>query len=252
VVFPVRLSVVTYNLWGTQRWPEREPALRLFCELFMPDVLCVQELEPETRAVLDEALSGHARVDDPFPGWATRSNIWWNRGLLDLAAYGAEDVGISREPDRRLFWVRLKVADRDETVFVGTAHFTDQGTPEELGEGRSNRVAETNATIAALGRLVGDHEPAFLVGDFNDALLPLGPLFAAGYKSCFGVLGQLPPPTMPTGISRFPRGFASAFVLDWIVANAHARAISAASPHVYAGDIPPSDHWPVQAVYELT
>jgi endonuclease/exonuclease/phosphatase family metal-dependent hydrolase len=250
-VFPVRVSVVTYNLWGTERWPEREPALRSFCRLFIPDVLCVQELEPETRAVLDDELPTHDRVEDSFAGWAHCSNVWWNRALFESVAHGAEDVAIAREPDRRLFWVRLKVLDRDQTLFVGTVHFTDQGTPEELGQGRSTRVAETNQTIAALRRLVGAAEPAMLVGDFNDALLPLGPLFAAGYKSCFGVLGQLPPPTMPSGISRFPPGFATAFVLDWIVANQHARAVSAASPHVYAAEVPPSDHWPVQAVYEL-
>ena len=38
---------------------------------------------------------------------------------------------------------------------------------------------------------------------------------------------------------------------DWIVANRHARAIAASSPHVYANDLAPSGHWPVQAVYEL-
>jgi hypothetical protein len=32
-MFPTRLSLVTYNLWGTERWPEREAALRLFCDL---------------------------------------------------------------------------------------------------------------------------------------------------------------------------------------------------------------------------
>jgi len=40
-------------------------------------------------------------------------------------------------------------------------------------------------------------------------------------------------------------------VYDWIVANRHARAIAASSPHVYANDLAPSGHWPVQAVYEL-
>src|SRR5579864_8418843 len=29
------------------------------------------------------------------------------------------------------------------------------------------------------------------------------------------------------------------------------RAVSASSPHIYANDIAPSDHWPVHAVYEV-
>ena len=39
--------------------------------------------------------------------------------------------------------------------------------------------------------------------------------------------------------------------IDLIAANRHARAISAGVPQVYHGDIAPSDHWPVQAIYEL-
>jgi hypothetical protein len=47
---------------------------------------------------------------------------------------------------------------------------------------------------------------------------------------------------MPTGVERFgAHGFAAAFVYDWIVANRHARAIAASSPHVYANEHAPSD-----------
>jgi hypothetical protein len=136
---------------------------------------------------------------------------------------------------------------------IATVHLTDQATPVELETGRTTRVDETRRVIEALQRTVGAGEPAILTGDFNDALLPLGPLFAAGFKSCWGPLGQIPPTTMPSSISRFGGiGFTTAFVLDWIVANDAARVISASSPHVYADEIPPSDHWPVHAVYELT
>lgn len=39
--------------------------------------------------------------------------------------------------------------------------------------------------------------------------------------------------------------------IDLIVANKHARAIAACVPQCHAGDIAPSDHWPVQAIYQL-
>ena len=39
--------------------------------------------------------------------------------------------------------------------------------------------------------------------------------------------------------------------IDLIVANQHARVIAASVPHCFHGDIAPSDHWPVHAVYEL-
>jgi len=68
-MFPTRISLVTYNLWNTKRWPLRAPALEQFARLFQPDVFCIQELRAETQAFLDEALPGHTRVQDDFAGW---------------------------------------------------------------------------------------------------------------------------------------------------------------------------------------
>jgi hypothetical protein len=39
--------------------------------------------------------------------------------------------------------------------------------------------------------------------------------------------------------------------IDWLVANREARPVAAAVPHFYLHDAAPSDHWPVQAVYEI-
>ena len=89
-----RFSLATYNLWATARWPEREPALRKFAQEIAPDILAVQELRPETQALLDEELKGHRRIADPFDGWTWEGNIYWDTGLFDLEDYGAEDVGI--------------------------------------------------------------------------------------------------------------------------------------------------------------
>ncbi len=251
-MFPARMSIVTYNLWGTERWTERSPALRLFCTTYVPDVMGVQELSVESRALIDEALPDHARVEDGFPGWTTEGNIWWNDGLFELITHGAEDIGIAAPGDRRLFWVRLRLRDRPRTLWVGSVHLTAADTRKELDEGWNSRVDEAKRAIDALGRLVEADEPAFLVGDFNDALAPLALLFGSGYHSCFAKLAQLPPSTMPAFSDRLLRyGFASSFVYDWIVANDQARPVSASSPHVFADHVPPSDHWPVHAVYEL-
>jgi endonuclease/exonuclease/phosphatase family metal-dependent hydrolase len=251
-MFPVRMSIVTYNLWGTERWLERSPALRHFCQTYRPDVMGVQELSSESRALIDEALPAHARVDDDFPGWTTEGNIWWDDQLFEHVVHGAEDIGIEATSDRRLFWVRLRVRDRPRTFWVGDVHLTAADTRKELDEGWNSRVRETKQAIEALGRLVGPDEPAFLVGDFNDSLAPLAHLFGGGYHSCFAKLSQLPPPTMPAFPDRLLNyGFSSNFVYDWIVANDHARPLAASSPHLFADHVPPSDHWPVHAVYEL-
>ena len=251
-MLPVRLSIVTYNLWGSERWPERAPALQHFCETYQPDIMGVQELTAEGRDVIDAALPRHARVDDDLQGWTTEGNIWWNTQVLELVEQGAEDAGFEVYQDRRLFWVRLRVKDRPQTLWLGDVHLTAPDTSEELDEGRNSRVREIKRVIEAMSELVHGDEPAFLVGDFNDSLAPLAHLFGGGYSSCFAKLGQLPPPTMPSfGERLLAYGFSSSFVFDWIVANDHARPLAASSPHTYANDLPPSDHWPVQAVYEL-
>jgi endonuclease/exonuclease/phosphatase family metal-dependent hydrolase len=252
-MIPARISLVTYNLWRTERWPERRPALELFLERYQPDVLCVQELTTATAEVLNAVLSRHEHVHDSFAGWTTEGNIWWNKDLFSLVTIGAEEFGIEAYPDRRLFWVRLKVIDPQTTFFVGNIHLSDAALPAELDEGRNTRVAEIKSIISSLGQLVQEGEPAFLLGDFNDALAPLTHLYGAGYESPWAKLAQLPPPTMPANPDRLlGYGFSTNFVWDWIVANRAARPLAVSSPHVQAGDIPPSDHWPIAAVYELS
>jgi hypothetical protein len=39
--------------------------------------------------------------------------------------------------------------------------------------------------------------------------------------------------------------------IDWIVANKEARPLAASVPQFFLDDASPSDHWPVQAFYEL-
>ena len=249
---PVRLSVVTYNLWNTIRWPQRAPALRQFIDLFRPDVLCLQELQAETRAFLDEAMPQHHRVHNALPGWTCESNIYWQSAFLEAVDYGAEDVGIL-EADRRLFWVRLRVMDRDRTIVVSTAHFTYQNHPDERATGRSPRLEQTRQTIAALQRLSRVNEPVVFMGDLNDPVHPIRLLGEAGYQSCFAALGMLCPPTYPCyPTANVPAGInVMNQTIDWIVSNQHARAVAAQVPYCYQGDLAPSDHWPVQAIYEI-
>ena len=249
---PARLSIVTYNIWNTMRWDVREPALRQFVSLFHPDLLCLQELRAETQACLDEAMPTHRRVHDDFPGWTCEGNIYWNLACFEEVEHGIEDVGMLEE-HRRLFWVRLALSGHDRTVFVGTAHFTHQGHPDERATGQSPRVAQTHRTIEALRRLVGENEPAFFVGDLNDPVHPMRMLLEAEYVNCFSALGIQPESTYPcyptAGIVAGARTTAQA--IDLIVANQHARAVAAQVPHFFSGDVAPSDHWPVLAIYEI-
>jgi endonuclease/exonuclease/phosphatase family metal-dependent hydrolase len=250
-VVPTRLSFITYNLWLTERWPARAPALERFLSLFRPDVLCVQELQRPTQEFLDRVLSDHDRVRDSFGGWTSESNIYWRRDLFEEVEHGAEDVS-QPERERRLFWARLQLKQL-RTIFVATAHLTSPKHGDEPETGVSPRVRQLKAIAAALSRLVRAGEPAFFMGDMNDAWHPQRALGQAGFVSCFAALGMQSPPTFqcyPTANVE-PGAQTITEAIDLIVANRHARAIAASVPQCYGPELAPSDHWPVQAVYEL-
>jgi endonuclease/exonuclease/phosphatase family metal-dependent hydrolase len=247
----MRVNVVTYNIWNTQRWAHREPALRKFLELFDPDIFCVQELMPKTRDAIDGWLATHDRVHDRLTGWNRESNIWWRRSLFRENDHGAEAVDIAASRHRRLFWARL--THERGTVLVSTAHLTQQRAPRELETGQSPRIGETNRIIASLKRLARADEPVFFMGDLNDPAGAPTLLHEAGYPSCFAALGLVPDTTFkcyPTA-DIAPGKFVMNQTVDWIVANRHARPIAACVPRFYCNDTAPSDHWPVQAVYEI-
>lgn len=248
----MKLSFITYNIWLTERWPARAPALERFLTLFTPDVLCVQELQPATQEFLDEGLKGYDRVHDPLPGWTNESNIYWSRDLFDEIEHGAEQVG-HLEPERRMFWARLQIKPLERTIFVSTAHLTSPRRQEEAETGQSPRVGQLKRIAEDLRQLVRESEPAFFMGDMNDPRQPQRVLKQAGFTSCFAALGMQSPPTFqcyPTANIQ-PGEQTITEAIDIIVANRHARAIAASVPHCYNSDIAPSDHWPVQAVYEV-
>jgi endonuclease/exonuclease/phosphatase family metal-dependent hydrolase len=252
-MIPFRISIVTYNIWLTQRWAVRAAALGGFLKTFIPDLLCVQELQQTSRDFLDATLSTHQRVDDAHRGWTTESNIYWRNSLFAHVEHGSEDAGIP-DGDRRLFWARLKIRELDRTVLVATAHLTSQRNKIECETGQSPRVGQIKRIIEALKRLNQPGEPLFFMGDMNDPVHPPRLLHEAGYASCFASLGIQAPPTYqcyPTADVP-PGNRVVNQCIDWLVANQHARAVAASVPHFYLNDAAPSDHWPVQAVYEIT
>ena len=249
----IRINVITYNIWNTERWAERENSLRAFMQLFDPDVLCIQELRRKSRQFLDGVLAGHERVQDRFAGWMLESNIYWRAAMFSEVEHGAEDVRIREAGHRRLFWARLQVKALDRSMLVGTAHLTHQRHPEESKTGLSPRVGEIQRIIAALQRIARKREPVLFMGDMNDPVLVPDHLHKAGYVSCFAALGMQPPATFkcyPTaGVTAGKLAISEC--IDWIVANKEARALAATVPQFFLDDAAPSDHWPVQAFYEI-
>ena len=251
-MIPNRISIVSYNLWNTELWPDREPALRQFLSTFMPDILCIQELRNETMICVSECLETHEKIKDDLPGWACESNIFWNKHYFKEVTHGLEDLEMP-EKYRGFFWVRLKVIGSDKTILVATAHFTWQGVPKEIETGLNPRNHQIRQTIKCLKKLVKTNEPAFFMGDLNDPILPLYFLPKEGYNSCFQDLNLLSPTTYPalpmTDFLRHNLGHNE--TIDYIFCNGKAKTISAFVPQFYFKGLAPSDHWPVYAIYQL-
>lgn len=242
----LRFTVCTYNLWKDERWPERELPLRRFMEFHRPDILCLQELRPQTRELLDRVLDSHQRIDDPFPGWLEEGNIYWNRALFDLIEYGAEEIGIL-EQLRRLFWARLRPRGTDATLLVTTAHYTWPGNSREKADQVNVRTAQAAQTVDALDRLAGKSEPVLFMGDLNDYYHPLRRLRESGLVDCFAALGRIPAPTRPT----LPTDNHTPEVVDWMLHRGPLQPMSGEAVDFFVGDLAPSDHKPLLVTYRM-
>lgn len=247
-----RFTAMTVNLWNTQRWPEREPPLRALLRR-SPDLLCVQELRPALRTVIDAALPHHARVEDPFPGWIREGNVWWDARRFEALAHGAADHGAVEE-HRRLFWVRLRHLAAGREVVVATVHLTWTGGTDEPTTGMSPRPAQAQGVVAALAALAGDG-PCLLMGDLNDPVVPVWALRAAGFDDAWAALGVQPAPTYPafpldgSGSRRPP--LLPASTLDWQFHRGPLRPVMTEVVDQPWRGIAPSDHRPVMTLYEF-
>lgn len=240
---PFNFLACTYNLWNTERWDERERPLQRFLEIQRPDILCVQELSQPATDLIMSTLPVVDRVRDPFPGWTTECNIFWNTRLFDLVAYGAEDIGMIEE-DRRLFWVRL-VTESGSTMVVATAHFSWTGNIREVTENVNVRVEQAQRSADALADIVGENEPVLFMGDFNDYIHPLRILRYEGFDDSFMALGREAVITYPA----FPLAQQPPELLDWMMHRGPIRPTLTSVVDFYVGEIAPSDHKPVLTNY---
>lgn len=143
-------------------------------------------------------------------------------------------------------------------IFCSTVHFPWSGCNEEIETGVNQRIRCCYKVIESLRRLTAVNEAIILGGDFNDDFHPLRILSEEfGLFDVFELL-DLPPvithpvrPSDPIEENRPNR------TLDWIVCAlpSSARVLGAFAKQIRGGNtsrIPPSDHLPVIALFELT
>ena len=245
MLHPFTFLACTYNLWGTYRWDYRRLPLERFLDINKPDVLCVQELTPETIDLIRNTLPSIRSIDDPFRGWVEEGNIFRNSQLFELDEYGAEDIGMLEEL-RRLFWVRF-VTERGSTLVVATPHFTQTGNQREITEHANVRIGQAVRGVASLDKLVRTNEPVLLMGDFNDYIHPLHMLRAGGFDDSFNALGRETPVTYPA----LPLPRQPPELLEWMMHRGPIRPTLTSIVDFYVGETPPSDHKPILTTYQL-
>jgi endonuclease/exonuclease/phosphatase (EEP) superfamily protein YafD len=246
MLYPIRFTVCSYNLWNDQRWPDRQEPLKQFLQRHLPDILCIQELRPVTCDFVDAVLQDHQRVEDPFAGWQQEGNIYWNEEMFELVEHGAEDIGILEEL-RRLFWVRLRFRGtaKAPTLFVSTAHYTWPGHAAELKDGANVRIPQARKTVEVLNALVPPDEALLFMGDLNDYGHPIHILRQGGLTDSFAALGRHASPTWPA----VPIAQGPPSPLDWIFHRGPIRPMTCDIVDFYVADLPPSDHKPIMATY---
>lgn len=259
--FPVRVSVMTLNVWGKKLWPERSISLQQLLTSMRSDVILLQEITPEILASIESALPAHSRiridhVTTSFRGWENGgSNIFWNDTILEKIDHGHADLDFVDYPDRGLFWARFRVrANPSIMFFVSTVHMPWSGCNEELSTGVNQRIIATSRVCETLRRLTTAGEPCILGGDFNDDFHPVRILNEElGYIDVFESLDLSPSWTHPVRPSDPEEETRPNRTLDWITTCLpfNSRVIAAFTKSVRGRWPPASDHLPVVAVLEL-
>jgi len=248
-MIPSRISILTCNLWNTEKWEQRRPAVFEFLRRFSPDICCFQELRSRTADEIDLEFSDYTRVQDDFRGWLNEGNIYYRKDYFEEIQHGEVPLDMPEE-DRRLFWLRLNIRDTDRSLIVATVHLTHQNNADEQQTGQSYRHMEA-LKIARWAEARADRkEPLILAGDFNDPLHPVRILSEAGLRDAFLELGLLSPPTFPSLPSTDEITMNES--IDKIMSSGDLRPLSISVPTFYFRGSSMSDHWPVLGVFELT
>jgi hypothetical protein len=153
---------MTFNVWGSNLWPERSEPLTSVILTTLPDIILLQEVSAEILSIISSVLPNYRRIngsDDCEPGWTEESNIFWNTDLFRLQEYGFESLGIEEYPKRGLFWVRLSVNNNpDLTIMCSTAHLPWVGSKTEIATGINQRIVSSKVVCRHLRKIMRDEE----------------------------------------------------------------------------------------------
>ena len=273
------LKAMTFNILGasvrarSQPWSTRAPLCVKVIKEHSPDVLAVQELEPENWATFETELpqyscqlgpkESYRLVGEQSPSPHNYNAIYWNPERMILIESGG--FWLSSTPDRpsqdwganlvrTANWARFRIRESSAKFLLMNAHLDNK---PELA-----RVEAAKLITSRASDLRADDEPTIICGDFNSA--PGWPAYtvfaAAGFNDAFLETGSEENIDAFTahnsrGVKFTPTelGYESSRI-DQFWSIGRSGQISPTSYSVVEdgdGDQYPSDHYPVLVSYEI-
>lgn len=174
------IAVMSFNVRGTgdaridgiNAWENRRKLNIATIQKYAPDILGFQEAKQGNLEAYEQALTDY----ESFRGLgASREHgseytpIFWKKGLFSLAETGQFYLSESPEKEslgwesglvRVAAWVKLRVTDSAETLFVLNTHFPHEAAAEETRKHCADLIVKMLDTHAVT-------LPIIVMGDFN-------------------------------------------------------------------------------------
>lgn len=245
----LRFSIMSLNLWNTEKLEERKDSIVNFLKLHKTDFICIQEIRKETISLLDSLLVNYSRVEDRDIGWLQETNIYYNNELFEEIEHGKISLEMP-EVDRGLFYIRVICKKTGDKLLISTVHLTHQGNADEIATGLSYRHKESILLSEAINALSKEGEGVILCGDFNDPFLPVKIISEkTPLNEVFRTLYVESPITFPN--SQISDEYYLVESIDKIMHNDNLKPLMATSPKLATPLNLVSDHFPVMAMFEV-
>ena len=256
------LRVMSFNVRtstakdGPNAWPLRREMMVRTIEAFDPDLLGVQECQPDQRDALREALGAkYDWVGIPRDDGKTRGEIaavvfrrerfeklreghFWLSETPEVVGSKGWDAAITRT----VSWVELKDRrrDGDGRLFVFNTHFDHKGPQARLESAKLLRKRIEQITREA---------PVIVTGDFNarETSEPYRALLAG--EMLYDTFPDVhkTPTTQDFTFHGFTGKNEGGRRIDWVLRSRHFETISAGIDKTNEQGRYPSDHFPVTA-----
>lgn len=258
-----RLRVMSFNVRqmdgedGPNDWEHRKDLLVETLRMYPPDLLGTQEIFAEQASFIVENIPslqhfGRGRFGD---NRHMHNMVFFDRNRFSLVDTG--ELWFSLTPEvpgslsweiprpRMVTWGRLRPPAGSDVLILNT----------HLPYGRGSDEARHHSALIvlkAIAQLPADL-PLFLTGDFNapadDGIYMM--LLSAGLQDAWKTAQTtIGPEGTLNGFGRIPEGSVSKRI-DWILHRNAGQTLEATTITHKSGDLYPSDHYPVLAVFDL-